>query len=179
MDVFSHGLWAGALFKFINLKRKKDKFSFWLAAFWGVFPDLFAFSIPFLLMFYVAIFQGVDFSKLPHPSSMEPMIPQLSSILNLSSTLYNVSHSIIVFFIVFFIVYLIFRKPVWILGAWLLHIIIDVPTHSYQFYPTPIFWPISSHKFNGIGWANEYFIIVDILLLIAVYFYLLKKEKKI
>jgi membrane-bound metal-dependent hydrolase YbcI (DUF457 family) len=96
----------------------------------------------------------------------------------MSNSLYNISHSIIVFTIIFIIAYLLFKKPVWILGGWLLHILIDVPTHSYQFYPTPIFWPISSWKFDGFGWANEWFLIADAVLLIIVYFYLLRKERK-
>jgi membrane-bound metal-dependent hydrolase YbcI (DUF457 family) len=177
MDVFSHGLWSGALFKFFNIRLKK-KFSFWKAVFWGMFPDVFAFAIPFAMMFFYAISGQIDFSNLPHPSSVEPAIPQIDSLFQMSNSLYNISHSIIVFTIIFIIAYLIFKKPVWILGGWLLHILIDVPTHSYQFYPTPIFWPISSWKFDGFGWANEWFLIADAVLLIIVYFYLLRKERK-
>jgi membrane-bound metal-dependent hydrolase YbcI (DUF457 family) len=177
MDIFSHGLLAGALFKFLNIKYKK-KFNFWRAAFWGIFPDLFAFTIPFIAMFYFAVFQGIDFSKMPHPSTLEPAMPsQVAFMFNLSSSLYNVSHSLIIFLLIFGIAYLIFKKPLWILGGWLLHIVVDIPTHSYQFYPTPILWPLSSYKFNGFAWANEWLLIADVVLLAAVYFFLFRKRK--
>lgn len=179
MDVFSHGLWAGALFKFLNLKRAKNKFKFWAAVFWGVFPDLFAFTIPVILMFFYALSGQIDFANMPQPSMIEPSIPsQLDSTINLSYTLYNLSHSLIIFALVFGFAYLIFKKPKWILGAWLLHIIMDIPTHSYEFYPTPILWPLSSWKLDGFRWANEWFLIMDAILLAAVYAYIFWREKR-
>lgn len=180
MDVFSHGLWAGALFKLLNLKIKANKkFKFWAAVFWGAFPDLFAFTIPFFLMFFYALTGQINFANMPHPSAMEPSMPsQLASLFNLSNILYNLSHSLIVFLLVFGLVYLAFKKPKWVLGAWLLHILIDIPTHSYKFYPTPIFWPLSGWKFDGFGWANEWFLIIDAVLLIAAYAYLFWREKR-
>jgi len=178
MDIFSHGLWAGALFKFLNFKRKtKEKFSFWLAVFWGMFPDLLAFTIPFTLIILGLVFGGLSISQFRHPESMEPMSPLLDSAFNLTGSLYSISHSLIVFVIIFAIAFAVFRKKAFILGAWLLHLVMDIPTHSYQFYPTPIFWPLSGWKFNGFSWGNLYFMIADCILLAAVYFYLGKKTR--
>ena len=63
MDIISHALWSGALFKSIKLKKKR--FNFWWAAFWGAFPDVFAFVIPYIIFFIIIISQnGFNIKKL-------------------------------------------------------------------------------------------------------------------
>ncbi|MCX6750184.1 MAG: hypothetical protein NTZ83_01890 [Candidatus Pacearchaeota archaeon] len=173
MDIISHGLWTGALFKSINLKLKKKKFSFWKAAFWGMFPDVFAFIIPFIIFFLIIILQnGFNLTNL----ATTIQSPPYSGIIEM---LYNISHSLIIFSIAFFLIWLIFKKPIWILFGWLLHILIDIPTHLIQHFPTPMLWPISNFKINGlIYWREPAFMIVDAALLIIVYWIILGKEKK-
>ena len=176
MDIFSHGLWAGVLYKFLNLKiRGKKKFNFWLAVFFGVFPDLFAFAIPFVWNFF-NILIGKS-SGFPHPDATEPATQALP-MFQLANHLYNFSHSIIIFALVFAIAFFIFRKKSFILGAWLLHILMDIPTHTYKFFPTPVFWPLAGWKFSGFSWANPWFLAVDYGLLIIVYSWLIWKERK-
>ena len=64
--------------------------------------------------------------------------------------------------------------------GWGLHILIDIPTHSYQFYPTPLLWPVSSWKFNGFSWTTPWFIIVNYLAILLVYalLYILRKRRR-
>ena len=173
MDIISHALWSGALFKSINIKLKKKKFNFWQAAFWGIFPDIFAFVIPFFIFLIIIISQeGFNITNL----GTIIQSPPYSSIIGM---LYNISHSLIIFSVVFLIVWLIFRKPIWIMLGWLLHILIDIPTHIIGHFPTPMFWPISTFKINGlIYWREPLFMIIDILLLTIVYWMILTKEKK-
>lgn len=176
MDIISHALWSGALFKSVNLKLKKKKFNFWWAAFWGGFPDVFAFVIPGVIFFFVLLFEkGLNFA------SWVPVL-QSSPYLNIFSMLYNISHSLIIFTAVFLIVWLIFKKPIWILFGWLLHILIDIPTHLKTHFATPMFWPVSNFKINGlIYWREPLFMIVDIILLAIVWgviFYLERKKKR-
>ncbi|OGO06343.1 MAG: hypothetical protein A2Y73_03930 [Chloroflexi bacterium RBG_13_56_8] len=40
-------------------------------------------------------------------------------------------------------------------GAWLLHILLDIPTHSRRRMATPIFWPLSRWAFDGLSWADQ------------------------
>jgi hypothetical protein len=173
MDIISHALWSGALFKSINLKIKKRKFNFWLAAFFGVFPDVFAFVIPGIIFFFIIIFQeGFNFINLP-------IIIQSPPYSDIIYMLYNISHSLIIFSVVFLIIYLIFKKPIWIMFGWLLHILIDIPTHLIGHFPTPFLWPISNFKINGlIYWREPAFMILDVVLLIIVYWIILSKEKR-
>jgi len=55
MDIFSHGLWAIVAYKgtndFVLKPKSKKSLKVWLAAFWGIFPDLFSFAIPFVWIF--------------------------------------------------------------------------------------------------------------------------------
>lgn len=83
MDIVSHGLWAGAAYKAINLKREKA-FNIWFAAFWGVFPDLFAFSIPFLWIFWQLFSGNSHFSDLPRLHEVEPVKPDTLPIFQLA-----------------------------------------------------------------------------------------------
>lgn len=176
MDIFSHGLWAGAAAKGINLKKER-KLNVWLAAFWGAFPDLFAFAIPFTWVFFNLISGNVSLSDLhPHTGAepenklnfgrgdtnqTDPYIARFTAVL------YDISHSLIVFIIIFTLVIIAFkllkkeRIIPWEMGGWLLHILSDIPTHSYAFYPTPIFWPINGWKLNGYSWAHPLFIAVN------------------
>lgn len=181
MDVFAHGLWAGAAYKALNktLRPAQDKrrLSIKWAVFWGIFPDLFAFAIPFVWLFWNLAFGGLSWKDLPRPEATEPP-HQRFWIFNLASSLYSVGHSSIIFFAVFFLVWLFLRRPFWELGGWLLHILIDIPTHSYRFYPTPVFWPLSNWRFDGFSWATPWFLVLNYLAIIIVYLILRRKKDR-
>ena len=176
MDIFAHGLWTGALYKGVNRKVAKP-FKVWQAVFWGVFPDLFAFAVPLAGLIWNWTFDGLNFSDFPDPSKTEPPPPDTLWFFRLASFLYSISHSLVIFVLVFGFIWLIRKQPVWELGGWLLHILIDIPTHSYNFYPTPAFWPVSYWKFNGFSWGTPWFMIVNYSALVFVYFLLRKKKK--
>jgi hypothetical protein len=176
MDTLSHGFWAGAAYKAVNNKTDK-KLSVGWAAFWGVFPDLFAFTIPITMILLGMLNGTMSSADLPDPTGIEPpMARQMLWPVQLASMLYNYSHSLVIFSLIFGLVYLLKKRPVWELGGWLLHILIDIPTHTYLFYPTPLFWPLSSWKFDGFSWGTPWFMIVNYSLLLLTYFLLRKKR---
>ncbi len=183
MDIFSHGLWAGAAAKGINLKKER-KLNVWLTMFWGVFPDLFAFTIPFIWLFFNLVSGNIHFSDIHPPTGAEPEqkllfgngdVRQTQPLIpHLTSVLYSLSHSIVIFILVLCLVILarrLLKKGAvpWEMGGWLLHILIDIPTHSYAFYPTPIFWPINGWELNGYSWAHPLFIAVNYSAIAAAY----------
>ena len=178
MDIISHGLWSAIIFKFLNLRRKaRKKLNIYLASFFGIFPDILSFSLLFIWFGFSLVSGGMDFSDLPHPEKVEPAQTDTYFIYALTNLLYNITHSIFVFILVFFIIFFVFKKQIFEIFAWLIHILIDIPSHSYQFYPTPFLWPISGWKFNGISWANPKFIIINYSLIIIFYLILRKKSK--
>ena len=191
MDVFSHGLWSATVAKGSN-KFKYAKLSPWLAAWWGVFPDVFAFGIPMVWLVLSIINGSIDPAVLRGTHSEEP--PQVfqshNPLSDLAPHLYNISHSLVVFLFIFGLVFLI-KKLVekglswkqlmpWEMLAWLGHILCDIPTHTPQFYPTPIFWPISDWKFRyGFSWGQWWFMALDYGLLVIVFLIISIKKAKI
>lgn len=178
MDIFSHGLWAALAAKAANKKLKKfnDKpLNARRFVFWGLFPDLLAFTMPFAWLFIGLISGTFLLSDLPPPETIEPARPDTLWVFRLTSLLYNASHSLFVFSAVFGFLFLILRRPVWETGGWLLHIIIDIPTHSYKFYPTPFLWPLSDWKFDGFSWAAPWFLAINYLAIVVVFLILRKK----
>ncbi len=188
MDIVSHGLWAAAASKASNLSASKvRKINPWLAAFWGMFPDLFAFSISFVWIFVKLISHQISPTMLPRPENMEPGEYSTLWPMRLSLYLYNYSHSLVIFFAVIFFITLFryLRKKRSLLqilplemGGWLLHILCDIPTHSYKFYPTPIFWPIWNWKFNGFSWGVWWFILLNYTLITICYVIIYLKKNK-
>ena len=170
MDIFSHGLWAGAGAQAVNLKKEKP-LRVWLAAVWGVFPDLFAFAISFVYLNSIRL-TGGTVPRLVRPGEIEPPIGQEPFIMRLTHHLYNISHSLLIFFVVFLLVVWFFRRPVWEMSAWLLHILMDIPSHSYAFFPTPFLWPFSDFKVSGIPWATPVFFWTNYALIGITYFVL-------
>ncbi len=71
MDILAHGLWTGAAARAANSKTRKPLNVRW-AIFWGVFPDLFAFTIPFIGLIWSMSFRGVTIADIPGPSNIEP-----------------------------------------------------------------------------------------------------------
>ena len=163
MDIISHGLYGGVAF------GRNSKISYWKAFFFGVAPDLFSFGILFALSI-LSIASGPDFSDGP---------PDPASIPQYVHSLYNVTHSLIVAISVIGVVWLVRGKPLLELFAWPLHIMVDIPTHSSDFFPTPFLWPISNFHVDGISWGMPYIFFSNIALLIVLYtwFYISRKKK--
>lgn len=138
MDTLSHGLWGGLL---AGRASKKD---FW-AAFWiGMAPDLLSFGI-FTGMTILGMVSGLDWSDGPPDPRLVP---------HYVHQLYNVTHSFTTFAIVFGLVWVIRKKPYLPLLAWPLHILLDIPTHSTSFFPTPFLWPLWSYRVDGVPWSH-------------------------
>ena len=134
MDTISHALWGKGLFGYRKYR--------YLALLFGALPDLLSFGIYFL------------FNLLTNPFNMEFGKPSLSSLPNWLFYLYDFSHSIIIAFIFIIIAYKINKQICFTMLAWPLHIFIDFFTHSIKYFPTPIFWPISDYRYDGIPWSN-------------------------
>jgi len=167
MDIFSHGLYGSIAF------GRRNRRSFWLAFFFGVAPDLFSFGI-----FFVQRIFNLGNNEI-HGFTSGP--PDPSAIPSYVSSFYNITHSLVIFSLVFLVVWLIQRKPVLELLAWPLHVLVDIPTHSAEFFPTPFLWPISEFHVNGVSWGHPYIFFPNVIFLAVIYiwyFYFRKKEVK-
>ena len=176
MDVLSHGLWAVAAGKGARVDTA-TKLNLRWAFFWGVFPDIFAFAPIFILRFIPGIFTGI--SRLA-PTGLEPWTPDFDTLSNATQYLYQLSHSLIIYAAIILIVWLLRKKVSLGMFGWLMHILADVPTHSYKFYSTPVFWPLYDWKFDGFSWGSGYFEIYNYIALIIVFalLYLVTRLRK-
>lgn len=153
MDILAHTLWANATF---SIKYKNDRRSRWLGALFGVLPDLFSFSPVFIYSFLFDKSESIF-----NPTTIWAHYAKES---------YNYTHSIVIFVLVTLIVAAIRKWKVWWpMFGWLIHILIDIPTHQ-GFYETPFLFPISSYRFtHGISWGEPHFMIVNYSALALVY----------
>ena len=164
MDVLSHGLWGGMAF------GRKSRKIYWLAFAFGLMPDFFSFGI-FSASTVLGLVSGPDWSAGP---------PDMSLIPSYVGSLYNITHSLVVFAVIFLLIWLWKKKPFLPLAAWGLHILVDIPTHSAKFFPTPFLWPLSDYKFNGTNWGQPYIFLPNLALLIVLYlWWFWSKRKKV
>lgn len=133
-------------------------------------PDFLVFGLPFAGTI-IAMISGSDvsiFSQAGHHTDA-----------NYIYGIYNITHSLIIRSIVFGVLWLIYKKPIKASFARLLHILIDIPTHSLAFFATPFLWPISNYKFDGIPRSNKIIFIPNLILLVILYsIYFYKKSHK-
>lgn len=171
MDIVAHGLWTAAAYRAAQ-KPKEKKYNVWLGTFFGIAPDLFSFGI-----FFVLNVLGLYASE-GRPRFVHGGTPDDFYVPPYIHTLYNWTHSFIIFAAVFLIVWFIRRKPLWEMSGWALHILIDIPTHVSAFFPTPFLWPLSSFEVSGISWGNPYFMAINYSALVLVYILLWRRNKK-
>jgi len=163
MDIFSHGLYGGVAF---GRKSKKDYIT---ALLFGIGPDLFSFGI-----FFLSVFLGID--SWPEGNMTPPGAKVIPEYIHY---LYGITHSFFIY-VLFFALLLWFGKKslAWLTFGWPLHILIDIPTHSNGFFPTPFLWPLSDYSFNGIPWTKPIIFIPNITVLILLYSYWYFKRKR-
>ena len=134
MDTFSHALWGYGLFGF----RKYPKF----ATLMGAMPDLISFGA----LFFMRVMEGTyRWGK-----------PALATLPGWIYPAYTVGHSFVVAFAVIGLV-TVWRKDIaFAMLAWPFHIALDFPFHSLEYFATPMFWPVSDFKVDGIPWSTWY-----------------------
>lgn len=162
MDIFSHGLYGGVAF------GRSNKRDYIIAFLFGISPDLFSFGLLFLASFLGIESIGSGFQR-----------PELDSIPQFVHTMYDITHSLVMYSILFGGLWLAGKKRLARLSlAWPLHILVDIPSHSTEFFPTPFLWPISDISFNGIPWSNPVIFIPNVLILIGLYLHWYLKKRK-
>ena len=159
MDIVSHGLWGAITF------GRKSRSSFGLAFVIGLAPDLFSFGILWAAA-ALGFSEKPDFSHGTPPESTIPLYVH---------HLYNVTHSFVLFLLVFVLIRIVFKRPLWELAAWGLHVLVDIPTHSFTFFPTPFLWPLSDWKFDGWQWMTPTILVPNYVLLSLLYAWYLSR----
>ncbi len=175
MDIFAHTLWAGAgvallrrsrpitsrtAFATLALAASPDVFQMLPVLFWGL---LGAGTTEAIRAFAIAV------------PGQEPSLPPL--ILLVSHTLHCTAHSAVVAGLVTLVVWR--YKPAFLIPllGWWSHIIIDVFTHSADYYASPVLYPLTQRGFDGIAWNTPWFMVANYLALAVVGLLLLRSRK--
>ena len=167
MDIFAHALWTTAAAVPARQKLRRPISLPW-AAFWGVFPDLFSFTIPAILRIWW-LATGVTHSLRPDPESAKR--------LQFAWQLYHSSHSLITFASVFVIVWLVKGRPILEMLGWLLHILLDIATHE-GIFAIHFLWPFSAYSLSTLRWENRSFLAANYGALLMVYLWLWIRRRK-
>lgn len=148
MDFLAHALWTQLMYHQSPLPERL------LAVGLGVAPDALAFG-PLMVRQYLA--KKRTFGKVD-----ETTYDQLNrSIPRWVFRIYDVTHSLPVWLAGFLIWYWLAGAVPWPAFAWLLHILVDIPTHTRRFFPTPFGWPFWSYRFDGINWGVRWFMVLN------------------
>ena len=166
MDILAHALWVGVgvllarrrwivptrtVIAAVSLAVLPDVFHLLPIAGWWIFSNG---SVLALWAYAVAV------------PGHEPSLPTMVEFW--SHHLHCVAHSAIIAGVFTLLVWAL-RRSLWIpLLGWWSHIIIDVFTHSEDYYPSPVLYPITERGFDGLAWNKPWFIWVNYGVLFAV-----------
>lgn len=158
MDVLAHALWAGAGLVALHRRRPVSRRAAALTVTLAVLPDA-------VHMLPVALWAATSGSwaawlgfALATPVN-EPLLPAWVAMG--SHHLHCMLHSAVIAAGVTAVLWAV-RRAFWLpLAGWWLHIVIDVFTHSADYYPVPVLYPITYAGFDGIAWNTPWFIVLN------------------
>ena len=173
MDIIAHGLWAGAIGGTLGRKVRISKSTLWWMIALGVAPDIapmlpviaYAFANPRSLQFIFAYVTATP--------GLEPDLP--AWVWQLTHHLHCAMHSVVVLGLLTAVMWLFMRRFPVVLMGWWSHVLIDIPTHSADYYAVPLFYPIGDYAFDGVAWHEPWLMAANYAALIAVYAWLFRQ----
>ena len=163
MDIFAHALWAGVGITLVRRRMTITPRTVALTVGLATVPDLLH-LLP-VIGWWVAgdgSFAAVQAKALAVPG-LEPQLPSLIKLW--SHHLHCVTHSAVLAGVVTLLLWAVLRS-LWIpLLAWWSHIVIDLFTHSADYYPVQVLYPLSDRSFSGLAWNTPWFMLLNYVLL--------------
>jgi hypothetical protein len=174
MDVVAHALWAGAVTVVAARRFSITRRSVIATMGMAMLPDLLQF-VPVLA--WVSFADGSWTALRDHAGAApgrEPAMP--AGIALAAHHLHCITHSAVVAGVASAWIWL-WRRSLWIpLLGWWSHIVIDVFTHSADFFPVPVLYPITYRGFDGIAWNEPWFMALNYTALAALWLWLLRRR---
>jgi len=168
MDIFSHWLWGMAL--------TRGKISWKVSGPMGVLPDLLAF-VPASIY---GMINGIPRTRVDADT--------VTSDLPVAWEIYQWTHSLTIVAFLYGCAYYFLKSKghenpkyvAWIFVLpWFFHILLDIPGHSIEFFPTPFLNPFSDFMFDGVRWSTWWFYFPQVALLSYIWWSILKREDHI
>ena len=175
MDILAHGLWAGAGMALWARRRQVSGRTVAMTVSLAALPDL-VHLLPLLGWWVfgdgsVSVLRDYAIAVPNH----EPALPPLVSLG--AHHLHCVMHSAIVAGAITALVWMT-TGSLWIpLLGWWSHIVIDVFTHSADYYPAPVLYPITERGFDGLAWNTPWFLLLNYVALGTVWLWWLRARR--
>jgi hypothetical protein len=166
VDIVAHTLWAAAGAAALQRRRQLVRSTVICGLVLAALPDVLH-LVPIVGWWLLGdgSFAAVKGYAVAVPGQ-EPGLPPLVQLW--SHHLHCVMHSAPIAAIVTLAAWLV-RRSFWLpLLGWWSHIVIDVFTHSADYYAVPVLYPFTERGFDGIAWTTPWFMVVNYLALAAV-----------
>jgi LexA-binding, inner membrane-associated putative hydrolase len=163
MDIISHALWTGVGMTLASRRTSISPRTVSLTVGLAVVPDL----LHLLPIFGWLIVGDGSFAVLRAYAvavpGQEPALPPLVHLW--SHHLHCITHSAVLASAVTLLSWAALRS-LWIpLLGWWSHIVLDLFTHSADYYPVQVLYPLSNYTFNGLAWNTPWFLQLNYVLL--------------
>jgi hypothetical protein len=160
MDIVSHALWAGAAAEAVRRRRSLRSRIVWTAVGLGILPDI---AAVFPMVVWAALqpdVLGLVAAYITATPHTEPAIPAIVE--TMSHHAHCVTHSAVVAAMVSLVVWRKWPAIFPALVGWWLHIAIDIPTHSDDYYAVPFLYPLTYWGFDGVAWKTPWVMAVNL-----------------
>ncbi len=166
MDIVAHTLWAGAGVALATHRWPVAPRTAFLTLLLAALPDVFH-LLPIIGWWWFG--DGSFATVRAYAIALPGQAPQLPPwVAQWSQHLHCVTHSALVAGAVTLLLGAI-RRVLWVpLLGWWSHIVIDVFTHSADYYPSPVLYPITQRGFDGLAWNTPWFMVLNYAVLCAV-----------
>ena len=163
MDILAHALWAGVGMALARRRLPIATRTMALTVGLAVLPDLLH-MVPIVGWWMAG--DGMLSDVQAYAVAVPGQEPTLPTLVNLwSHHLHCVTHSAVVAGAVTLFLWAALRS-LWVpLLGWWSHIVIDLFTHSADFYPVQVLYPLSNYTFNGLAWNTPWFLLLNYALL--------------
>ena len=163
MDILAHSLWAGAGITLAQRHWLLSQRMLALTVLLAALPDLLH-LLPIIAwgMFGDGSLADVWRFAITMPGR-EPTLPPLVNLW--THHLHCFMHSAVVAGAATLLSWMAWRPLLFVLLGWWSHIVIDVFTHSADYYPSPVLYPITEQGFDGLAWNTPWFLVANYLAL--------------
>jgi membrane-bound metal-dependent hydrolase YbcI (DUF457 family) len=173
MDIISHALIGRVISTTVSRNSRKPKIA------WFIFFSILA-DIPFIPYYLILGYENRRQFFIPLNSDW---IGASISHPFLDLFLREIFHSFVFTFLVIFPLVWLFKLPKGVFLVYLIHLLIDIPTHSGEWAIKP-FYPFSNYSINGFtdawSWPIKYMITSwIIILMIIIFLEIFLKRKKL
>ncbi len=165
MDIVAHTLWAGLGTAWIAQRRPLKRATIAATIVLAAMPDVIQ-MLPVLAWWISGgSWAAVQAFAVAMPGQ-EPLLPE--GVNWWSHTIHCIAHSAVIATAATLLLWAwlrIFWLP---LFGWWSHIVIDVFTHSADYYASPVLYPFTERGFDGIAWITPWFMVLNYLAILMV-----------